>query len=149
MGGAVNPPSHIYYLLTKHKFTTMKKNEEVKNESGNTVAVDAQMEQFVLEHMDLVPRNQKNKFAALSLEGKARKIQFYMDMERMKAESRMRNTVIYRVKEVFNRRNATVQDAKEVLDFCQEFLDSYKQKEIEKLNAEIEKLQAMKRSLED
>ena len=128
----------------------MKKNLE-NNVSENIVIEpimdEEQMQQYVEENIHMVPKNQMKKFEALTLEQKVKKIQFYMDMVQIKAYARIQNSVLNRVKEVFDKRHATIDDAKEVLKFCNEFIDGYKLREIAKIDEEIARLEQMKQAL--
>ena len=108
---------------------------------------EKELQQFVDENINIVPKNQMKKFEAMPLKDKAAKIRFYQDIQKLKEDAKIKNSVINRVKEVFDKRHATVDDAKEVLDFCNEFISSFKQREIEKIDAEIQRLQEMKSSL--
>lgn len=120
--------------------------KNANNENQNTVA---NMEQFIEEHIGLVPHVMLNRFKKLSIEEQSKKMQHYIDRTKWIEEQKEKNRVVNRVKEVFEKRHATVEDAKDVLRFCTDFIDSFKQREIEKLDDEIRKLQEMKRSLED
>lgn len=106
------------------------------------------MEQFVAENINLVPRNQSKKFNALTIEQKVEKIQSYIDRAKFWEEVAEKNKVINRVKEMFNKRHATVEDAKEVMAFCEEFISNFKQMELDKLDEEIRKLQERRNALE-
>ena len=105
-----------------------------------------EMKEFVTANMEIVPKNQTKKFNALTLEEKVTKIQFYIDIQKLREDARIKNSVPNKVKELFDKRG-TVEDAKEVLKFCSDFIDGFKQREIEKLDAEIARLQAMKQSI--
>ena len=107
---------------------------------------ESEMQQFVTENIAVVPKNQMKKFEKMTLEQKAAKIKFYQDIQKMREDARIKNSVPSKVKELFEKRG-TVEDAKAVMRFCQEFIDNFKQREIEKLDAEIRKLQMMKDSL--
>lgn len=120
--------------------------KNANNENQNTVA---NMEQFIEEHIGLVPHVMLNRFKKLPIEEQAKKMQHYIERAKWIEEQKEKNRVVNRVKEVFEKRHATVEDAKDVLRFCTDFIDSFKQREIEKLDDEIRKLQEMKRSLED
>lgn len=125
----------------------MKKNLE-NNVSENIVIEpimdEQQMQQYVEENMHIVPKNQMKKFEALTLEQKVAKIQFYHDINKMREDASIKNSVPNKVKELFDKRHATVEDAKAVLQFCTEFIDNFKVREIEKIDAEIAKLEELK-----
>lgn len=124
----------------------MKKN--ISTETENIVMepiMDEETMQAVIEdNMHIVPKNQLKKFQAMTLQQKIAKIQFYQDMEQMRETARIKNSVPNRVKELFEKRHATVEDAKAVLQFCTEFIDNFKVREIEKIDAEIAKLEELK-----
>lgn len=123
----------------------MKKNEVI-NEVENVVMDDETLAAVVEDNMHIVPKNQMKKFEKLTLKEKAAKIQFYQDMQRMREDARIKNSLPNKVKELFDKRG-TVEDAKAVLQFCTEFIDNFKQREIEKIDEEIARLEAMKEAL--
>lgn len=114
------------------------------NETVNVVMDNETMEAIIEDNLSIVPKNQRKKFDTLTLEQKVKKIQFYLDMEQLKADARIKNSVVNRVKELFDKRHASIDDAKEVIKFAQEFVDNFKVREIEKIDAEIAKLEELK-----
>ena len=125
----------------------MKTNNETKNLVIEPIMDDATMEAIVEDNISIVPKNKRKKFDSLSLQHKVAKIQFYHDMAKMKEDARIKNSIAYRVKELFNKRHATIDDARDVLKFCNEFIDGYKLREIAKIDDEIARLEQMKQSL--
>ena len=125
----------------------MKTNNETKNLVIEPIMDDATMEAIVEDNISIVPKNQRKKFDSLSLQHKVAKIQFYHDMAKMKEDARIKNSITYRVKELFEKRHATIDDARDVLKFCNEFIDGYKLREIAKIDEEIARLEQMKQSL--
>ena len=123
----------------------MKK--EILNETVNVVMDEQQMQQYVEDNIHMVPKNQRKKFETLTLEQKAKKIQFYIDIEKLKADAKIKNSVLNRVKEVFDKRHATIDDAKEVINFAQEFVDNFRQHQIEEIDKKIAELEQMKESI--
>lgn len=127
----------------------MKKN--IENETVNVVMEPImnaeEMKAFVEQNKHLVPRNQVQKFNVLTLEKQVSKISFYLDMQKMREDAKERNKIINRVKELFNKRHASVDDAKDVLGFCSEFITNYRQRELDKLDAEIARLEELKLQL--
>ncbi len=107
-----------------------------------------QMEQFVAEHLSIVPRNWRSRFDALSLDKKVSKIRFYIDMQQMRANAMERNKLENKVKELFIKRNATTEEVVKVIDMCKEYIQSTKEQEITKLQDEIERLTHLKNALE-
>ena len=125
----------------------MKKNNETENIVIEPIMDEETMTAVVEDNISIVPKNQRKKFDAMTLQQKVAKIQFYQDIARMKEDARIKNSIPNRVKELFDKRHATVDDAKAVMKFCQEFIDGFKQREVERIDAEIRKLQLMKESL--
>lgn len=123
----------------------MKK--EILNETVNVVMDSETMEAMIEDNISIVPKNQRKKFDALTLEQKAKKIQFYYDVQKMKEDARIKNSIINKVKELFDKRHATVDDAKEVIKFAQEFVDNFRQHQIEEIDKQIAELEQMKESL--
>lgn len=125
----------------------MKTNNETKNIMIEPIMDEDVMAAVVEDNISIVPKNQRKKFDSLSLQHKVAKIQFYQDMAKMKEDSRIKNSISYRVKELFDKRHATIDDAHDVLKFCNEFIDGYKLREIAKIDEEIARLEQMKQSL--
>lgn len=125
----------------------MKTNNETKNLVIEPIMDDATMEAIVEDNISIVPKNKRKKFDSLSLQHKVAKIQFYHDMAKMKEDARIKNSVLNRVQELFDKRQATIDDARDVLKFCNEFIDGYKLREIAKIDEEIARLEQMKQSL--
>ena len=125
----------------------MKTNNETKNLVIEPIMDDATMEAIVEDNISIVPKNKRKKFDSLSLQHKVAKIQFYHDMAKMKEDARIKNSVLNRVRELFDKRHATIVDARDVLKFCNEFIDGYKLREIAKIDEEIARLEQMKQSL--
>ena len=125
----------------------MKTNNETKNLVIEPIMDDATMEAIIEDNISIVPKNKRKKFDSLSLQHKVAKIQFYHDMAKMKEDARIKNSIAYRVKELFNKRHATIDDARDVLKFCNEFIDGYKLREIAKIDEEIARLEQMKQTL--
>ena len=122
----------------------MKKEIE-NNVSENVVVMDDEtLQAMVDDNKHIVPRSQLKKFEAMSLKEQAAKIQFYYDVQKMREDARIKNSIINKVKELFDKRHATVDDAKLVLKFCTDYIDNFKIKEIEKIDAEIQKLEELK-----
>lgn len=124
-------------------------NNENKNVVTNPAMTNEQMEQFVKENISIVPRNQAKKFESLKLEQKVSKIRFYIDIQKMKEDAREKNKLENKVKDLFVRRKATTEDVLRVIEFCKKFIESTKVDEMNKLQAEIDRLTELKRSLEN
>lgn len=117
----------------------MKQNEITMSEN--------EMIEFVNMYNGIVPKNQVKKFNGLELKDKVAKIKFYQDIIKMKEDARIKNSIPNKVKDLFEAKHGTVEDAKTVMNFCNDFIESFKEREIARLDEEIAKLQAMKQSL--
>jgi len=128
-------------------------NKNANNENNNVVTNPAmtneQMEQFVKENISIVPRNQTKKFESLKLEQKVSKIRFYIDIQKMKDDAREKNKLENKVKDLFVRRKATTEDVLRVIEFCKQYIETSKVDEMNKLQAEIDRLTDLKRALEN
>ena len=124
-------------------------NNENKNVVTNPAMTNEQMEQFVKENIKIVPRNQAKKFESMKLEQKVSKIRFYIDIQKMKEDAREKNKLENKVKDLFVRRKATTEDVLRVIEFCKKYIESTKADEMNKLQAEIDRLTELKRSLEN
>ena len=117
----------------------MKQNEVTMSEN--------EMVEFVSMYNGIVPKNQTKKFETMSLEQKVAKIKFYQDIIKMKEDARVKNSIVNRVREMFDKRHATTKDAEDVIRLCNEYIKTFREKEIARLDEEIRKLEAMKQSL--
>lgn len=124
-------------------------NNENKNGVTNPAMTNEQMEQFVKENISIVPRNQTKKFESLKLEQKVSKIRFYLDIQKMKEDAREKNKLENKVKDLFVHRKATTEDVLRVIEFCKKHIESTKADEMNKLQAEIDRLTELKRTLEN
>lgn len=126
-----------------------KNNENKNNVVANSAMTIEQMEQFVKENISIVPRNQTKKFESLKLEQKVSKIRFYLDIQKMKKDAREKNKLENKVEDLFVRRKATTEDVLRVIEFCKKYIESTKADEMNKLQAEIDRLTELKRTLEN
>ena len=122
-------------------------NIEVKNLEIEPIMDEAQMKQYVEENIHIVPKNQRNKFESMTLDQKVSKISFYYDMQKLREEAKVKNSIPNKVREIFDKRHASIDDARTVLQFCTEFIDNFKQREIDKIDEQIRQLELMKQSL--
>lgn len=106
-------------------------------------------EQFINENINVVPKNKMKNFKTLDIDAQVDKIKFYIDMKHAREEWLEKNKLVNRLKDMFTKRHGTVDDAKQCMDFLQEFIDTAKQREINKIDEEIAKLQQLKDSLKD
>ena len=114
-----------------------KNNENKNNVVANPAMTKEQMEQFVKENVSIVPRNQTKKFESLKLE------------QKMKEDAREKNKLENKVKDLFVRRKATTEDVLRVIEFCKQYIETSKVDEMNKLQAEIDRLTDLKRALEN
>lgn len=123
---------------------------EKKNDVGNNTEMSKeQMEKFVNENLSIIPRNCHRKFEALTtLEEKATRIRYYLDLKKIKDEVIEKNKLENKVKELFIKRKATTEDVVKVIEFCKKFIQSTKKDEINKLEVEINRLTSLKQALE-
>ena len=128
-------------------------NKESNPEKKNDAVVEPtmtkeEMEKYITENHSIVPRNWRKKFEALTLEQKVKKIGFFFDMQKMRSEAQEKNRLENKVKELFIKRKATTEDVVKVIDFCKQYIQTTKQEEINKLQAEIDRLSHLKQALE-
>lgn len=125
-----------------------KKETNIENPVIEQIVMDDETKQAVIEdNMHLVPKGQLKKFNELSLDEKMKKIEFYQDIQRIKEDARIRNSIKTKVSEMFEKRHGTIDDARDVLKFCNDFIDSYKLREIAKLDEQIAILEEQKMAL--
>lgn len=130
----------------------MKKNE-MKTVTENIVnepviVMDDETKKSIIEdNLHLVPKNQLKRFNAMTLDEQIEKMQYYQDRAVKIEQWKKTSSIAYKVKDLFERRKATVQDAKEVMKFCADFIDTFKLREIARLDEEIHRLELMKESL--
>lgn len=124
-------------------------NAVEKEDNQSSEQPEQEMVDYINSHSDLVPRNRIKMFADLSMEEQYKQLQKWEQSKRWREEAIEANRIVNKVKDLFEHRNGNVEDAKDVMRFCQDFIDNVKQREIDKLDAEIAKLQAMKKSLEE
>lgn len=105
---------------------------------------EKQMQEFVQSNINLVPRNHKGKFATLSLEQKVKKIEFYQEAKTRREYWMKMNSTPMKVKQLFEKRNSSIQDVQEVIEICQEYIENFKQIEIDKIDEQIRQLEKIK-----
>lgn len=130
--------------MSEKNLETTKKNEVV----GEATMSKEQMEKFVNDNLSYVPRNCCRKFELLPLDEKVKKIRYYINTQKAKAEMVEKNKLENKVKDLFIRRKATTQDVVRVIEFCKGFIQSTKKEEINKLEVEIKRLTSLKQTLE-
>ena len=95
-------------------------NETKNNVVANPTMTKEQMEKFVKDNYSIVPRFQYGKFNAMT-----------------------------KVKDLFVKRKATTEDVLRVIEFCKKYIEASKVEEMNKLQAEIDRLSELKRTLEN
>lgn len=85
----------------------MKQNEITMSEQ--------EMVEFVNMYIGIVPKNQLKKVNSLDLKSKVQKIKFYQDMIKMREDARIKNSIPNKVKDMFEAKHGTVEDAKSVI----------------------------------
>ena len=106
-----------------------------------------QMEQFIAENINIVPANQRMRFKNLTLEKKVSKIEFYLSMKKMWADAAEKNKLVNKVTELMVKRNATIQDATEIIEACKKFISDSRKSEIIRIGEEIARLEEMRQQL--
>ena len=126
-----------------------KNNENKNNVVANSAMTNEQMEQFVKDNIAIVPKNQAKKFESMKLEQKVSKIRFYIDIQKMKEDAKEKNKLENKVKDLFVRRKVKTEDVLRVIEFCKQYIETSKVYEMNKLQAEIDRLTDLKRALEN
>lgn len=130
--------------MSEKNLETTKKNEVV----GEATMSKEQKEKFVNENLSYVPRNCCRKFELLPLDEQVKKIRYYINTQKAKAEMAEKNKLENKVKDLFIKRKATTQDVVRVIEFCKRFIQATKEEEINKLDVEIKRLTSLKQTLE-
>lgn len=140
----------------------MKKNEVKNAENMNVVENNAivaentqqteevaQMEQFINDNDSIVPKNQRKKYDAMTLEQKVAKIKFWQDMKQMREQWTEAKKIENKVKSLFEQRKPSVEDVLKVIDYCKSYINDCKAAELAKLDEEIARLNEMRTALEN
>lgn len=140
----------------------MKKNEVKNAENMNVVENNAivaentqqteevaQMEQFINDNDAIVPKNQRKKYDAMTLEQKVAKIKFWQDMKQMREQWTEAKKIENKVKSLFEQRKPSVEDVLKVIDYCKSYINDCKAAELAKLDEEIARLNEMRTALEN
>lgn len=140
----------------------MKKNEVKNAENMNVVENNAivaentqqteevaQMEQFINDNDAIVPKNQRKKYDAMTLEQKVAKIKFWQDMKQMREQWTEAKKIENKVKSLFEQRKPSVEDVLKVIEYCKSYINDCKAAELAKLDEEIARLNEMRTALEN
>lgn len=122
--------------------TTKKTNNESENNQQ-------EMEKFVQEHINSVPRMWKTRFESFTLEEKIARIKQWEQNRKNIAEYKEKSKLENRVKALFEQKKPTTEEVLKVIEFCKSFIEGIKANEIAKLDEEIQKLTQMKQQLEN
>jgi len=136
----------------KKNVETENKNEVMNNEQVSvetSQVTNEELEQFVKDNDNWVPKNQRKKFDAMTLNQKAAKIKFWQDMQKMRDEYIEKHKIENKVIELLSRRKATVEDVLKVIDTCKAYINDCKAQELAKLDEEIARLNAMRSQIEN
>lgn len=142
----------------------MKKNEVKNAENMNVVENNAivaemmeqcdhidndAMEQFIKDNDEIVPKNQRKKYDAMTLEQKVAKIKFWQDMKQMREQWTEAKKIENKVKSMFEQRKPSVEDVLKVIEYCKSYINDCKAQELAKLDEEIARLNEMRTALEN
>lgn len=117
-------------------------------EINNTTVANTELEQYVAEHMDLVPRMWKNRFEGWTLEEKVARIKQWEQNKKNAEYWQEKQKIENKVKALFEQRKPTTEEVLKVIDFCKSYINDCKAQEIAKIDEEIQKLTQMKSQLE-
>lgn len=114
-----------------------------------------EMTTTISENINLVSDKTREAFDKLPVEEKYKKIKkliankaFY-DRKKSDVPSTVKKGFFFssKLKDLFNKKGATAEDVDAVIEFCTEYKESLKTRELERLTAEIERLNKMKEEL--
>lgn len=125
----------------------MKKENVTENNELQVVMDESTLKAVVEDNISIVPKNKMKEFMSMPLKKQAQKIKLYQDIAKMKADAKEKNRIVNRVKEMFEKRHGSVEDARDVMKFCTEFIDNFKQRQIEDIDKKIAELEEMKMHL--
>lgn len=120
--------------------------KKTNNESENN---QQEMEQFVQEHINSVPRMWKTRFESFTLEEKVARIKQWEQNRKNIAEYKEKSKLENRVKALFEQKKPTTEEVLKVIEFCKTFIDGIKKQEIDNIDEQIQKLMQMKSQLEN
>ena len=103
-----------------------------------------EMVKFVTENIAFVPKRSEEVFKTYDLRKQYNKMRWYVKNAKQKEEGKNLNICVVRVKRMFEGKNASVEDVKSVMDFCTQYLEEMKQKQLTDIEREIERLTNLK-----
>lgn len=104
--------------------------------------------QFINENINLVPNIMKRRFEQMDVDTQYTRMQRYVEVQKLKDEAASMTKITWKVKQLFESKKATIQDATSVIEFCNKFIEDSKVQEIARVNDEIARLTALKEQLE-
>ena len=104
--------------------------------------------QFVNENINLVPNTMKSRFEKFDPDKQYDRMLHYVEMEKLREEAMSMTKLAWKVKQLFETKKATIEDATAVIEFCNKFIDSCKEQELARVNEEIQRLTELKSKLE-
>lgn len=102
-----------------------------------------EMVDFINANIDVVPNRSKDKFATYDLKRQYKKIKWYLKAQEMKNE----NVVVARLRRIFEAKNSDIEDVKCVIEFCNNYMEELRQKQLTDIDREIERLTNLKNQL--
>lgn len=115
----------------------MKKNQISENE----------MVEFINANINSVPNRSKEKFTTYDIKTQYNKIKWYLKVQEMKNSEKNENVIVARLRRIFEVKNADVEDVKSVIEFCNNYMEEIKQKQLSDIEKEIERLTNLKNQL--
>lgn len=104
--------------------------------------------QFINENIALVPNTMKTRFEKLDTDKQYDRMLHYVEMQKLREEAQAMTKLAWKVKQMFENKKATIEDATAVIEFCNKYIDSCKELELQRVNEEIHRLTELKSKLE-
>ena len=108
---------------------------------------EEEMIKFINENITLIPKRSEEVFKTYDLRKQYNIMRWYVKNAKQKEEGKNLNICVVRVKRMFEGKNASVEDVKSVMDFCTQYLEEMKQKQLTDIEREIERLTNLKNEL--
>ena len=105
------------------------------------------MVEFINANSEFIPARSVEKFKTFDIEKQYHKMQWYIKSNQMKNEMKDKNVLAVRVQRMFDAKNASVEDAQAVIEFCNGYIEEMKQKTLSDIEKEIERLMQLKETL--
>lgn len=104
--------------------------------------------QFVNENIELVPATMRSRFEKFDTDKQYDRMLHYVEMQKLRDEAQAMTKLAWKVKQLFETKQATIEDATAVIDFCNKYIDSCKEQELARVNEEIQRLTELKEKLQ-